>query len=208
MRIQSLITGFVIAVFFVSGFIGFTGCAHKPKGPEAPATVMANEMDGAPVWVIKGCATYLKGTKDNKNICGVGSMGGTRNPSLARTAAEGRARTELARSLQAMVMAMLKDYQATTTGGQEFGTAAADEQHVVDVSKQITDMTLSGTELIDSWISKNGTYYALVVMNVDKFKDSISKMKNLSESVRQAVIERADKAFGELDQEIDKERAE
>jgi len=39
------------------------------------------------------------------------------NVALARSAAEGRARTELARSLQTRVKAMLKDYQAATQGG-------------------------------------------------------------------------------------------
>jgi len=99
---------------------------------------------------------------------------------------------------------MLKDYQATTTGGQDFGTAAADEQNITDVSKQITDMTLTGTELQDTWVSLNGTFYALVAMDVDKFKDSVSKMGNLSDSVRKAVSERADKSFEELDENTDK----
>ena len=67
-------------------------------------------------------------------------------------------------------------------------------------------MTLSGTELADTWISPNGTFYALVAMDVDKFKGAISKMNNLSETVRKAVEERADKSFGELDDEIDQER--
>ena len=155
----------------------------------------------------KGCTAFWGDKKGEKKICGVGSVGGTRNPSLARTAAMARARTEIARSLEVKVQAMLKDYQATTTGGQEFGTGAADEQHVVDVSKQITNTTLSGTELADSWVSANGTFYALVVWDADKFKDSVSQMKNLSESIRKAVIERADKAFEELDTEIQKQEA-
>jgi hypothetical protein len=141
-------------------------------------------------------------------ICGVGSAGGSRNASLMRSTATARARTELARSLQVKVKAMLKDYQATTTGGQDFGTAAADEQHIVDVSKQITDMSLSGTEVEDTWISQSGTFYALVAMDVDKFKNAVSKMNNLSESVRKAVEDRAQKSFEELDEEIDKERAQ
>jgi hypothetical protein len=95
---------------------------------------------------------------------------------------------------------MLKDYQATTTGGEEFGTAAADEQHIVDVSKQITNFTLSGTEHRDTWISNSGTWYALVVLDLDKFEDSVGKMNNLSESIRKAVQERAAKAFDELDE--------
>jgi hypothetical protein len=68
-------------------------------------------------------------------------------------------------------------------------------------------MSLSGTEMTDSWISKNGTYYALVALDVEKFEDSVSRMGQLSEQVRRAVVERADATFAELDREIEKDDA-
>ena len=196
-----------ILIGFLAVIVGFgvIACAKKAPEPKPIEQVMGGEFKGAPDWVTKGCSVYYK-EKKTPTICGVGSVGGSRNVSLMRSTATARARTELARSIEVKVRAMLKDYQATTTGGQDFGTSAADEQNIVDVSKQITNMTLSGTELADTWISPNGTFYALVTMDVDKFKDTISKMGNLSDSVRKAVEERADKAFGELDEEIDKER--
>jgi len=172
-------------------------CGGAKEKPAPMKSAMAQEFEGAPAWVTKGCAAY-QGEK--AAICGVGSVGGTRNPSLARSAAEGRARTAIARSLQTKVKAMLKDYQATTTGGEDFGTAAADEQHIVDVSKQITQMTLSGTQTVDSWISPNGTLYVLMKLDVDAFKEAVSGMKQLDERIRKAVVERAEKAFRELDE--------
>jgi hypothetical protein len=189
-----------IAVFVSSGII-LSGCASQPVTPTAIDTVMKNEFIGAPDWVTKDCASYIK---DNKKICGVGSIGGTRNPSIARTTAVARARTEIARNLQTRVLAMLKDYQATTSGGQYFGKYASDEQHVVDVSKQITNMTISGTVQKEIWVSKNGIYYVLVTLDIEKFKNIVQNMHSLPESVRKAVVQRADKAFGELDREIDK----
>jgi len=54
---------------------------------------------------------------------------------LARSAAEA-ARAPTARSLQTRVKAMLKDYQAATQAAREL---TASEQHIEDVSKQITD---------------------------------------------------------------------
>lgn len=205
MKARNVFLGIIIVVFFSAGIL--SGCSSKKIAPPTIETVMKNELDGAPEWISKGCAPYLRDKKNNNSICGVGSISGTSNPSLARTAAIGRARTDMARTLQTKVMAMLKDYQATTTGGKDFGSSASDEQHVVDVSKQVTDMTLSGAEPVDSWISKTGTYYVLAVLDVDKFKDAVNNMKNLSESVRKAVVERADKAFSELDVEISKQRS-
>lgn len=171
--------------------------------PTPPKDAIENELADAPDWVRKGCSTYWE-KGEERRICGVGAMGGTRNAALARTGAMTRARTEIARSLQTQVEAMLKDYQSTTTGGEAFGAAANDEQHVEDVSRQITEMTLSGTEMVDSWISKSGTFYALVSLDVATFQQAVSQMEQLSESVRRAVIDRAERAFDDLDYQLDR----
>lgn len=189
----------VIPSCLVIGLWLGSGCASTP---EPPGNLVRDELSGAPDWVKKGCGSYWD-DEDDKRICGVGSVGGTRNTGLARSGAMARARTEIARSLQVQIESMLKDYQATTTGGEGFGTAAADDQHVVDVGRQITDLSLAGTEMVDTWISDSGTYYVLVSLDSKKFKDAVSKMDQLSESVRQAVMQRADQAFEELDREID-----
>ncbi|MBN1164514.1 MAG: LPP20 family lipoprotein [Candidatus Krumholzibacteriota bacterium] len=181
----------VLAALAISMF----GCGSPAT--KGMGSVVEEELEGAPEWVITGHGG------DNEEIYGLGSAVGTNNVSLARSAAQGRGRTEIARSLQLKVAAMLKDYQATTTGGEEFGEAAADEQHIVDVAKQITDMTLSGTYQKESWISKTGALYVLMALDVEHFKDAVKKMDNLSEEIRSAVIERADKAFEELDAETE-----
>jgi hypothetical protein len=75
------------------------------------------------------------------------------------------------------------------------------------VAKQITDLTVAGTERRALWTSKKGTVYVLVVMDLKKFKGAISQMGSLSEGVRKAVEERAEKAFQELDKETEKEKS-
>ena len=167
------------------------GCGSSPPKPQ---NALQAEMVGAPKWAQGACQL---GLQNRKSICGTGSVAGMTNISLARSAAEGRARTELARSLQTRVKAMLKDYQAATQGGP--GNLTASEQHIEDVSKQITDTTLSGTRLEDTWISNAGTFWALVVLDTDAFKDSMNNMKQLDERMRAAIVKRADKAFSELD---------
>jgi hypothetical protein len=156
-------------------------------------------LAGAPDWVLKGCSAFW-GDDDGARICGVGSMSGTRNISLARTAAIGRARTEIARSLETKVKAMLKDYQSTTTGGEQFGKAANDEQHIEDVSKQISQTTLSGTTLQETWVGPDDTLFVLVAMDYENFNDAVAQMTQLSENVRRAVQERAKASFEELDE--------
>ena len=193
----------VVALLFV---LGSFACASKPEPtPEEKFGPMAGELANAPDWVTRGCSAFWGDQDKNPSkLCGVGSAGGSRNHSLMITAAEGRGRTAIARSLDLHVKAMLKDYQATTTGGEEYGTHAADEQHVVDVSKQLTDIDLVGVERQDMWISPSGQVYVLMVYDASKFQDAVSGMKNLSENIRKAVIERADASFKELDSELEK----
>jgi hypothetical protein len=204
---KKMIYGLLMTVFVLTLVLGLNACAKKTPEPKPIEKVMSGEFKGAPDWVTKSCGVYYK-AKGTPMVCGVGSIGGSRDVSLMRTTATARARNELARSLQLKIKSILEDYHKTITGGQNFGTSAADEQDSKEVSKQITDTTLYGTELEDTWISPNGTFYALVAMDVEKFKDAVSKMNNLSESVRKAVEERAEKAFEELDTEIDKERTQ
>ena len=185
-------------IYFVSVIflLVFSACGSTDK---KTGDAVKNEFDGAPKWVLGSSSTP-------QQICGVGSAAGSRNVSMMRTSAMGRGREEIARMLELKVQSMLKDYQATTTGGEDFGKAANDEQHIVDVAKQITDITLSGTEQKESWISDSGTFYVLMCADLEKFKNSVNNMSQLSESVRKAVTERADKAFDELSKEIEAQK--
>ncbi len=188
----------VLLVFVIA--LMMSACGSADKKENTPKNAMASEFDGAPKWVMMG------GSGNSQEICGAGSLGGTRNPSMARTGAVSRARDELARMLGVKVMNMVKTYEATTTGGEEYGRAANDEQHAENVSKQIVNTTLSGTEQRDSWISNNGQFWALVCMDVQKFSNAVNSMGQLSEGIRKAVVERAEKAFDELAQEIEAQK--
>ena len=104
------------------------------------------------------------------------------------------------------VKAMLEDYQGTTTGGKDFGEAANDEQNLISVSRQITEANLTGTELVDTWVSPGGTFYALVGLDLQAFKNTVSDMQQLDEGVRKAVLERSDSAFERMDQAFDQSK--
>ena len=191
-----------LAVIILSA-IGFVACGAQTSKPVEGA--LGGVLEGAPKWVSKGCGVHFD--DDKGVICGVGSVSGTRNIALARSAAQGRGRTEIARTLQLKIKAMLKDYQATVTGGNAFGVEADDEQVIKDASKQITDMSLPGSKMIDTWITEDGsTLFALMALDIEAFESSLSKMQGLNAKVREAIEARADKAFLELDAEIDKER--
>ena len=166
------------------------GCGStQPKS----ARVMQDELDGAPKWAKGACEA---GLPNKKAICGAAAVAAMTDISLARSAAEGRARTALARNLQVHLRAILRDYKAGTSAGAE--AQSATEQHIRDAAEQVTETTLSGTRLEDTWISNAGTFWALVVLDTESFKDSVQNMRQLDEAMRTAIIERADKSFAEL----------
>lgn len=192
--------GLVLLIAIGSAVLLFA-CGGPPQ-PEPVKGALTGELEGAPQWVLMGCSNMGDGG-ETAPICGVGSFSGTRTISMARVGAVARARTDLARNLQTKVKALYKDYMATTTGGEGYGTNANDEQHVEDVSKQITSVTLSGTQPVNGWMSKTGTLWMLVKLDPAAFNKALSGMKQLDENVRRAIVERANKAFKELDAETD-----
>ncbi len=181
---RSLALGTVMA-----GMLLACGGSQKPKDQ------LKAEVQGLPKWALGNCQDAL----DNKDtLCATGSMQGTGNINLARAGAEARARTELARALQVRVKSMLKDYQATTQGGPE--NQSSSEQHLVDVSKQVSDVTLSGSRLKETYVNEEtGTFWALVVLEPDAFKESLKQAQGLDDRLRSHIIQRADRAFRELE---------
>jgi len=135
------------------------GCGSSPPKPQ---NALQAEMVGAPKWAQGACQL---GLQNKKAICGTGSVSGMTNVALARSAAEGRARTELARSLETRVQGDAEGLSVSRPGRPENKTAS--EQFVQDASKQVTVQSLSGTRLEDTWISNTGTFWALVVLDVD-----------------------------------------
>lgn len=180
------------------------GAAVAPSEVKAPDQgPLADELVGpdgkpAPKWVTApGTVHEIDGAKDL--TCEQGALAGTRDMSMAQIGSQGRARTALTRSIEVRVKALLKNYQANTAASDAAAAASFDEQHVVDASKQIAALTLAGSAVEGTWISRAGTTHSLVCLDLAHFKDTVSKMSQLDERVRHAVEARADIAWNELD---------
>jgi hypothetical protein len=171
------------------------GCAST--GPRPVAGGLAGELDDAPEWVLAGCDAYYG--ESTKVLCGVGSVGSTRNIGAARKGAIQRARLDIAEQLGVRVKGLVKDYQATVTGGDGFGTAADDEQKIEAASKAITEHTLSGSRVVQTWLSDKSTLWVLVALDPDAFKASLNSLKGLDPKLREQVDKNAEKIFEELD---------
>ncbi len=172
----------------------FAGCGGGGDADVAsdPGTYVAEELRGAPQWVIRGAG------EDTDLIYGLGSFAGSRDVGLARDTALARARNDIVLQVQAQVRSLLESYQATTTGGEQYGEAANDEQHVENMVAQVGQMDLSGAGMKEMWISPTGTMWVLAAVDVEEFSRKVDAMSQLGEQVREDVVERAREGMGRL----------
>ncbi|MDR0965205.1 MAG: LPP20 family lipoprotein [Myxococcales bacterium] len=198
-----------ISLLSAAVLLAFTACGSTPEQPtradlSAPTPMNAhivNALEGAPEWVVSDCKIYLGKIGRKEMLCAAGAVGGSRNIALMKQNSAQRARVELANMMQSRIKGMMRDYQRSVTGGENFGTAADDEQLVESTSKSIVDTTLSGTESIASWASPTGELWTLVVLDTDSFLKALSNMKQLDARIVEHVKANAEESFAKLDEE-------
>ena len=165
--------------------------------PEPTRTTM-DEYE-PPEWVMKDSGAF--DDSNGKAFYGVGSASGIKNYSLQRTAADDRARNNLAKVFEFYTKSLTKDYMASTTSG-DF-TATSEEQNVEVAIKTVTSATLTGVMIIDHWEHPGrNELFSLARLDLVSFKQNLDQHKELAQEVREAIKERADKLHEELEQEV------
>ena len=165
--------------------------------PEPTRTTM-DEYE-PPEWVMKSSGAFED--SNGKAFYGVGSASGINNYSLQRTAADDRARNDLAKVFEFYTKSLTKDYMAHTMAGDP--NTSSEEQNIEVAIKTITSATLTGVLIIDHWEhpGKN-VLFSLARLDLVSFKKNLDQHKELSKEVREAIKERADKLHEELEQEV------
>jgi len=182
----------LIILFSLSCFI--VACA----GPSMRGGKMPN-------WVKEGNGAFQDGGK--KIFYGVGAVVGIKNEPLARVSAENRARAEVGKIFETYTASLMKDYVASTTGGAAVTSEgpAMEEQHIQQTIKTFSAVTLSGVMMVDHWVDeKTETHYALAKLDLENFKNSTEKMRELNSNVRDFIRKNADRSFNDLAIEEDR----
>ena len=175
--------------------IAMTGCAGRH--PAAGGT--------PPDWVVRGSGAFKD--SGNKVFYGVGAVTGVKNRPLAQTASENRARAEITKIFETYTASLMKDYAASTTGGAAVTalTPTTEEQNVEQAIKTFSAATLNGVMIIDHWTdTADDTLYSLARLDLENFKNSLDKVKELNSSVRDYVKKNAEKSFDDLSTEEQK----
>ena len=186
----------VVAVMLMA-----SGCVGS--GQVANPTILSTPLQklDAPDWVKKGSGAFEK--NKGKVFYGVASATNIGNSSLLRTAADNRARNEIAKGIQVYSASLMKDYMASTSAGQE----SSDEQHVQQAIKTVTMQTLSGVEIIDHWQNPDtGELYSLAKLDLYIVKDAAEKSKELNDQIKEYVRKNADALHDQLEREESKSK--
>ncbi len=163
----------------------------------------ATTSSGTPAWVSKAGGFY--DGDHGKAFYGVGASTGLSNVQLRRTAAETNARADLARMFRTKIEDMVSVYARAVQSGEQ--SAISEEAFTQQVTRGLTEMELSGTTIVDHYYDVDSkTEFALARLDVDGFKNSLDKMKELNEEVKNQVKFNAEKAFEELDKQINKDK--
>ena len=170
------------------------GCTSTPE----PTRTTLGEYE-PPEWVMKSSGAFED--SNGKAFYGVGSASGINNYSLQRTAADDRARNDLAKVFEFYTKSLTKDYMAHTMAGDP--NTSSEEQNIEVAIKTITSATLTGVLIIDHWEhpGKN-VLFSLARLDLVSFKQNLDQHKELAQEVREAIKERADKLHEELEQEV------
>jgi hypothetical protein len=176
----------------------FAACASHPHA--APKQYCSDGRD-VPEWTMKGAAAFPGDY--GKVFYGRGEASNIGNHSLLATTADNRALADLAKTFRVGVQALMRDYAASTSAADQEGS----EQHVEAVQKTVVNETLSGVQISDRCeIRDTGVFYSLARLDVNAFTTAIDKHKELGQKMKEYVKANAEKAFGELDKEIEKQK--
>ena len=184
----SLIWGLILLLAIL------VGCTSTP---EPTRTTLGDHEP--PEWVMKDSGAF--DDSNGKAFYGVGSASGIKNYSLQRTAADDRARNNLAKVFEFWTKSLTKDYMASDTSG-DF-TTTSEEQKVEVAIKTVTSATLTGVMIIDHWEHPGkDVLFSLARLDLISFKKNLDQHKELAKEVREAIKDRADKLHEELEQEV------
>ncbi len=183
----------IILMILSVGCLLVSGCSKKVKKVDNEA--LEEEFKHAPAWVLDG---HTEGS-----ISAVGSaVIGKSGMQFAKNEALAHGRNELARQTSIKVKALVNNFVEQTGLGDDQLVDRFSKQ----MTKQITNVTLSGSRQKDMWISPSKELYVLMVMDPATVKETVKKELTSTYQSDQARWQefKAKNGEAELDREIEK----
>jgi hypothetical protein len=176
----------VLAVGFV---LAGAGCATKKEAK--PSLGSATDV---PPW--------LNDLPPDDVIWGIG-IAKQSSESMSMTTAEARARVAIARQLETKVQAMFTDYNLDAGNVRNQANTSLQE----DVSRQITNIDISGAKPIKRWKGADGSWWFLVELKKSDAKEKLNSILKNEEAAfaqfkAQQALQMLDKQLGKNEQPL------
>jgi hypothetical protein len=154
--------GLLLTIFSLALLPALTGCGKSVK--QVDNQQFEEEYEHAPGWVL---SRY-----EGEALFAVGSARiGKGGIQFARTEALANARGELARQVSVKIRGLVNTFAQQTGIGDDQTLDAFSKQ----VSKLVTDETLSGSREEDTWISPSSEFYVLAVLDKEAVQQSVRR---------------------------------
>lgn len=172
----------------------FAGCSSGSSQGVFSDSKYAKEYEGAPSWVV---SPPSEGGLASVGIYKIGKSG----IPMAKKIAISRAKTELAGVLKSKVKDFVEDFTRETGVADDSQTV---EAVASSASKIMTQATLEGARFKTAWISSTGNYYALVIMDGNKFRDKVSDAVKTSMQDKNKMYQQftAKKGFDKMEENL------
>ncbi|MEH6470638.1 MAG: LPP20 family lipoprotein [Halopseudomonas sp.] len=146
-------------------------------------------LSDAPDWVNIG--TQAVDNEEGRLLQGVGMAASMSDPSLQRSTADNRARTEIARILSTYIDGTIKDYSAAS------GTQS--DANIEQVLRSSTKTALSGARIIARWLDPDsGSLYSFAELDMQQLEQLLSTSSALSAELQKYIADNADTEFQQL----------
>lgn len=146
-------------------------------------------LSDAPDWVNIG--TQAVEDEEGRLLQGVGMAASMNDPSLQRSTADNRARTEIARVLSTYVDSTIKDYSATT--------GSDNSANIEQALQSSTRTALSGARIIARWLDPDsGSLYSFAELDMQQLETLLSTSTALSAELQKYIADNADRDFQQL----------
>ncbi|OGS97119.1 MAG: hypothetical protein A3H31_08775 [Gallionellales bacterium RIFCSPLOWO2_02_FULL_57_47] len=159
-------------------------------------------IKGAPDWVNEG--TNILNDKDGRLFHGVGSASPMGDMALQKSAADDRARAEVARILSSYMDVVSSDYlsSARTGSSANAGGASVAEESVTRQIKSLTRVNLAGAKIIGSWRDKKtNIIYSIAELDMKHVKSTLAGTQDMNEDLRRYIETSADNIFDRVAKE-------
>jgi hypothetical protein len=153
-------------------------------------------LKGAPDWVNKG--THILNDKDGRLFHGVGSSSPMGDLALQKSAADDRARAEVARVLSSYMDVVTSDYLSSAKAGN----SSVAEEAVTRQIKSLTKVNLSGARIIGSWRDpKSNIIYSIAELDMKQVKSTLAGTQDMNDNLKRYIETSADNIFDRVAKE-------